>query len=141
MSHLDLVTILCEKLEETKQFYVERLGFSVVDQFSSPTGDFVWLRSERMGTNIALQDVATRAPKITLSEIPVVRGGIMFGFPVENARETLKEWQEAGLPTRTDIFDMKKGETFGAYDPEGNFIQLYDVYPQFREIQRKLGLE
>lgn len=141
MSHLDLVTILCKDVEKTKDFYCDRLGFSVVEQFSSPNGDFVWLRSDRVGSSLALQQANQRFGKPTLAKVPVKSGGLMLGFPVENARDVYEEWTRDGLETRTDMFDMKKGETFGAYDPEGNYIQIFDVYPQFREIQRQLGLE
>lgn len=141
MSHLDLVTILCENIDKTMEFYTSRLGFQVVEQFSSPDGDFIWLRSERSGSSIALQKASTRFPKLTLADIPVRSGGLQMGFPVENAREALKEWKEAGLATRTEIFDMKKGETFGALDPEGNYIQIFDVYPQFQKVQSELNLD
>lgn len=141
MSHLDLVTILCNNIEETKDFYVKRLGFSVVEPFSSPAGDFVWLRSDRLGSSIALQDASMRGSKPTLSEIPLTSGGLMLGFPVENAQAVYEEWKAEGIETRTEMFDMKKGMTFGASDPEGNYIQVFDVYPQFREIQKQLGLE
>lgn len=141
MSHLDLVTILCKDIHKTTEFYVKFLGFSKVDEFSSPTGDFVWLRSDHMGSSIALQDARTRFVKPTLERIPVKSGGLMLGFPVDDASKVLEEWKTAGLETRTEMYDMKKGMTFGAFDPEGNYIQVFDVYPKFREIQRQLGFE
>ncbi len=144
MTHLDLVTILVNDMEKTKAFYVDHLGFSEVEQFRSPGGEFVWLRSERKGScNLALHvaDTPRRFERPTLARIPVESGGLMIGFEVDDAEQTYRAFLDAGLDVRTEIFDMGKGRSFGAVDPEGNCIQCYDVYPHVRELQRQLGLE
>jgi len=117
------------------------LGFQVVEQFSSPDGDFFWLRSEKRGTSIALQDAAKRENKPTQADIPERSGGLMLGFVVEDAEATYNHWKDKGIEFRTEVVDMGKGRTFGVKDPEGNYVQVFDVYPKFREIQRQLGLD
>ncbi len=59
-SQLSLVTILARDMSRTKAFYTELLGFEVVPAFSSPAGDFVFLRSKTGNVDIALQDVAKK---------------------------------------------------------------------------------
>lgn len=39
------------------------------------------------------------------------------------------------------MFDMGKGMTFGAKGPAGSYIQVFDVYPKFAEIQKQIGLD
>ncbi|WP_017559840.1 VOC family protein [Nocardiopsis baichengensis] len=141
MSRLDLVTILVRDMERTKAFYTGLLGFSVVERFTSPDGTFVWLRSARSGSSIALQDAAARSEKPTQADIPEAGGGLMLGFAVEDAELAHKAAVDSGFDTRTGVVDMGKGRTFGLRDPEGNYIQVFDVYPEFQEVQRKLGLD
>ncbi|GLF93010.1 VOC family protein [Streptomyces yaizuensis] len=140
LSHLDAVTIIAGDVERTKAFYTDLLGFSVVPPFTSPEGDFVWLRSEERGSSIIVQDVATRADKPTQADIPVASGGLMLGFAVDDAEAAHRTALEGGYEIRTPVVDMGFGRTFGVKDPEGNYLQLFDVYPQVKELQRRLGL-
>lgn len=140
LSHLDVVTILARDVERTKAFYTDLLGFSTVTQFTSPAGDFVWLRSEKRSSSIVIQDVATRADKPTQADIPEDSGGLMLGFTVDNAEVAHKTAHERGYEIRTAVVDMGSGLTFGVKDPAGNYLQLFDVYPQVKEIQSQLGL-
>ncbi|MFF4214151.1 VOC family protein [Streptomyces sp. NPDC001796] len=140
-AHLDVVTILVDDMERTKAFYTDLLGFTQVDQFTSPTGDFAWLRSHKRSSSIVLQDVAGRADKPTQADIPEASGGLMLGFVVEDAEESYKRAHDGGYEIRTPVVDMGKGRTFGVKDPAGTYVQLFDVYPKFQEIQRQLGLD
>lgn len=141
LSHLDAVTIIANDVERTKAFYTDLLGFRVVPQFTAPEGDFVWLRSEKRSTSIIIQDVATRADKPTQADIPEASGGLMLGFAVDDAEVAHKTAAEGGYEIRTPVVDMVSGRTFGVKDPEGNYLQLFDVYPQVKEIQSQLGLD
>jgi len=140
-AHLDLVTILADDVSATVKFYTELLEFEVVEPFNAPDGSFVRLRSEKRSASLAVQDAAQRFPKITLASITEEHGGIQLGFEVEDALATRRHWESLGIELRTEMFDMQKGMTFGAKDPAGTFIQIYDVYPQFRKIQAKIGLD
>lgn len=138
-SYLDLVTILCRDLDRTTWFYTELLGFSVVDEFTRP-GDFVWLRSEKRGCSLVLQNAQTRAKNPVQADIPEQTGGLMLGFDVDDVTPYYDKWVAQGLSVRTEIVDMGKGLTFGTNDPEGNYVQVVAVHPQFREVQHQLGL-
>ncbi|GAB3109587.1 hypothetical protein GCM10027160_08830 [Streptomyces calidiresistens] len=140
-THLDAVTILAEDVDRATAFYADLLGFTVVPQFTTPEGDFVWLRSHKRSTSIIIQDLATRADKPTQADIPVASGGLMLGFTVEDADAAYKTAQEGGYEIRTPVVDMGSGRTFGVRDPEGNYLQLFDVYPPVHDLQRRLGLD
>lgn len=140
-SHLDLVTIMCEDIEATTHFYTEFLGFSVLKEFTRP-GDFVWLKSAKNGTaSLVLQDAAQSGKNPTQVGIPLTRGGLMLAFTVEDASEVFDKFRAAGLPVRTEMVNMGKGMTFGTNDPEGNYVQVVDVFPEVRGLQRQIGLE
>lgn len=140
-SFIDVITILVSDVAKSKEFYTELLGFQVVDPFTAPDGEFVWLRSDKRSASIALQDASKRDSKPTQADIPQASGGLMLGFVVEDAEKAYAEWQDRGVELRTEVVDMGKGRTFGAKDPDGNYLQVFDVYPKFQEIQRKLGLD
>ncbi|WBC14934.1 VOC family protein [Micromonospora sp. WMMA1998] len=141
MSHLDLVTLLVDDLDRTKAFYIDLLGFEEVPEFSRGSS-FSWLRSKKRSASIALFNAAEKAGRPTVAHIPNESGGVMLGFEVEDADAVYQEWKARGdIPLRTDVFDMGKGRTFGSMDPSGNFIQVFDVYPHFREIQRRIGMD
>ncbi|MEU8238185.1 VOC family protein [Actinoplanes missouriensis] len=140
MSHLDLVTLLVHDMDRTKAFYTELLGFEEVPEFSR--GDsFSWLRSKKRSASIALFNAAEKAGRPTVAHIPDESGGVMLGFEVEDAEVVYEDWKARDIPMRTDVFDMGKGRTFGSVDPSGNYIQVFDVYPHFREIQRRIGMD
>ncbi len=140
MSHLDLVTLLVHDMERTKAFYTELLGFEEVPEFSRGE-HFSWLRSKKRSASIALFNAAEKAGRPTVAHIPDESGGVMLGFEVDDVDPIYQDWKARGIPLRTDIFDMGKGRTFGSMDPSGNHIQVFDVYPQFREIQRRIGMD
>ncbi|MET7280713.1 VOC family protein [Kribbella sp. NPDC005582] len=141
MSHLDLVTLLTYDMERTKAFYCELLGFEEVAEFSRGE-HFSWLRSKKRSSSIALFNAREKADRPTVAHIPDQSGGVMIGFEVDSAAEYYETWKARGdVPLRTEVFDMGKGFTFGAEDPEGNFIQCFDVHPHFREIQQRLGMD
>ena len=137
-THLGVVTILVGDMSRTKAFYTELLGFEVVQPFSSPSGDFIFLHSKTGNVDISLQDAAKRGRKPTLAKIPEESGGMQLGFEVEDADAAYRGWQSKSVEIRTEVVDMGQGRTFGAKDPDGNYLQIYDIYPQAREIQKQL---
>ena len=140
-SYLDLVTIFADDVSSTTKFYTELLGFEIVEPFSAPDGSFTWLKSEKRGTSIAVQDVAKRADKPTQADIPADSGGVMLGFTVDDADSAYQDWQSLGIEMRTEVVDMGPGARgFGAKDPAGNYVQIFHVPPQVREKQKALGL-
>lgn len=141
MSHLDLVTLLVYDMEATKAFYCDLLGFEEVPEFSRGE-HFSWLRSKKRSASIALFNAREKSGRPTVAHIPDESGGVMLGFEVDDAQVIYDDWKARGnIPLRTDVFDMGKGRTFGAQDPSGNYIQCFDVYPHFREIQERIGMD
>ncbi len=141
MAHLDLVTLLVYDMERTKAFYTELLGFEEVPEFSRGE-HFSWLRSKKRMASIALFNATEKAGRPTVAHIPDESGGVMLGFEVEDAAAYYADWTARGdIPIRTEVFDMGKGFTFGSMDPSGNYIQVFDVHPHFREIQRRIGMD
>lgn len=141
MPHLDLVTLLVYDMEKTKNFYTELLGFEEVPEFSRGES-FSWLRSKKRSASIALFNAREKAGRPTVAHIPDESGGVMLGFEVEDVDVVYADWVSRGdIRIRTDVFDMGKGRTFGSMDPSGNYIQVFDVYPHFREIQQRLGMD
>jgi predicted enzyme related to lactoylglutathione lyase len=135
-SHLGLVTIFAEDVARTVTFYTELLGFEAIPMFSEPTGNFVFLHSKNGNANIAIQNVATR--KATQLGIPEENGGLMLGFVVEDAEAAYQEWLSKDIELRTELSDMGFGRTFGANDPSGTYIQIYDIIPQAQAVLKRI---
>ena len=128
-------------LDATAHFYTEFLGFSVLQEFTRP-GDFVWLKSDKSGsTSLVLQNAAQIVKDPIQKDIALAHGGLMTAFNVEDASRVFEKFKAGGLPVRTEMVNMGEGMTFGTNDPEGNYVQVVDVLPEVRELQRKIGLE
>ena len=137
-AYIGLVTIFARDVERTKEFYTGLLSFEVIPMFSEPSGNFVFLHSKLSNTNIAIQNVNTRTGKATQMGIPEESGGLLLGFVVENAGEVYQDWVSKDIELRTELVDMGFGKTFGARDPSGNYIQIYDVIPQAQAIFKQI---
>src|SRR5690349_16697606 len=137
-SHIGLVTIFARDVARTVTFYTELLGFETIPMFSEPTGNFVFLHSKNGNSDIAIQNVATRAGKATHLGIPEENGGLMLGFVVDDAGAVYQDWRSKDIELRTELADMGFGRTFGAKDPSGTNIQIYDVAPQAQAALKQI---
>lgn len=63
----------------------------------------------------------------------------MLGFAACDAEMAYKKTHGADYDIDADVVDMGNGRAFGIRDPEGNYVQLFDVYPETLKIQRQLG--
>jgi predicted enzyme related to lactoylglutathione lyase len=131
-SHIGIITLLVSDMQRSKAFYTELLGFEDVPEFSSPAGDFLFLRSKTSGPNIALQDA-----NVTTFGVPLARGGLMIGFAVEDADAVYRDWQARNVEITSEVGDIGAGRLFNAKDPDGNSIQVYHLYPQILEMQQQ----
>ena len=134
-AHLGLVMLLVRDVPRVKAFYTELLGFEVVKEFSSPDDAFIFLHSRASNVNFALQD----ASKETYG-VPVARGGMILGFAVEDADAVYRDWQSKSVEILGGVGDMGAGRMFAAKDPDGNYIQVYHLYPQVQEMQKSMGI-
>ena len=136
-SHVELVMLLVRDMARCKAFYTELLGFEVVKEFSSPEGDFLFLHSRDGGPNIALQD----ASKETYgAPVPTGHGAVVPGFAVQDADAVYRDWQSKSVEIVGEVIDIGAGRMFSAKDPDGNYIQVYHLYPQVQEAQKQMGL-
>jgi predicted enzyme related to lactoylglutathione lyase len=131
-SHIGTITLLVSDMQRSKAFYTELLGFETVPEFSSPAGDFLFLHSKTSGPNIALQDA-----NVTTFGVPLARGGLMIGFVVEDADAVYRDWQARNVEITSEVGDIGAGHLFNAKDPDGNYIQVYHLYPQILEMQQQ----
>lgn len=132
-AQLGLAMLVVDDVPRCKAFYTELLGFEVVKEFSSD--EFVFLHSSAGGTNLALQDASK-----TDYGIPLTRGGLALGFAVEDADATYQDWQSRSVEILGEVGDMGAGRMFAAKDPAGNYIQVYHLYPQVRDMQKQMGV-
>jgi hypothetical protein len=95
-----------------------------------------FLHSKTSSTNIALQD----ANKETYG-VPVARGGIIPGLTIEDADAVYRDWQSKSVEILGEAGDMSADRMFPAKDPDGNYIQVYHLYPQVQGLQKQMGLQ
>jgi predicted enzyme related to lactoylglutathione lyase len=119
-------------MQRSKAFYTELLGFEAIPAFSSPAGDYVFLRSKAGGADMALQDA-----NITTYGVPLVRGGMMLAFAVEDADAVYRDWQSKSVEILNEVADIGAGRLFPAKDPDGNYIQVYHLHPHILEMQKQ----
>ncbi len=135
-SHLGLLMLLVKDITREKAFYTEYLGFEVVSEFSGD--DFVMLRSRtNEGTTLALSTVGSMNGA---QDVPLTHGGIIPGFAVEDADATYQQWKAKGVEILGEINDIGAGHSFTARDPESHYIQVFHLYPQVIEMQKKMGM-
>ena len=133
-TRLALVTILVQDTSRARAYYTDLLGFQVVQDFSSPAGDFLFLHASGSNTDIALQAISA-----TTYGVPLVHGGMILGFVVEDADVVYREWQARAVEILGEVSDMGAGRMFIAKDPDGNYVQVYHLYPQVRDAQQRLS--
>ncbi|UFT98590.1 VOC family protein [Radiobacillus kanasensis] len=120
------IAIICSNYEISKQFYVEKLGFSILAET---------YREERQSykLDLALGDHYVielfsfpDAPK--RPSYPEAQGLRHLAFSVENIEETIEKLEGNGIkvePVRKDPLTEKLFAFFG--DPDGLPIELYET--------------
>lgn len=119
------INILVTDLEAAHDFYIEKLGFSVL-----PRPDFggfagAWYRVGNLQLHLSV-----------VAEMPDLKGGfphIAFYVPTERFDATVESLKGVGVPF---LGDTMQREDFGVpvkatfcKDPDGNVIELTDVGP------------
>lgn len=133
-SRIGLVMVLSSDTARARTFYSDLLGYQLVEQLSSPDGEFVFLHSSGGGPDIALQDAAKQN-----YGIPSERGGLSAAFLVEDADATYKDWQSKGVEVAAGVIDIGAGRMFTARDPDGNYIQIYHLNPDLLAMRKQMG--
>jgi glyoxylase I family protein len=124
-SRIHHVAIICSDYHVSKRFYVERLGFGVVDEN--------W-RSERQswkcdlecgGVRLELFSFATSPPRPSRPEACGLRH---LAFAVDSVAQTVKYLQHQGIATEPVRTDPYTGAPFTFFaDPDGLPIEIYQV--------------
>jgi len=119
------VNILVTDLDAAHDFYIDKLGFSVL-----PRPDFGGFR----GAWYQIGDLQLHLSVV--EEMPDLKGGfphIAFYIPADCFAETIDELKSDGVPF---VMDTMAREDFGVpvraafcKDPDGNVVELTDVGP------------
>jgi glyoxylase I family protein len=119
------VNILVTDLDAAHEFYIDKLGFSVL-----PRPDFGGFR----GAWYQIGDLQLHLSVV--EEMPDLKGGfphIAFYIPADRFDTTIDELKSDGVPF---VIDTMAREDFGVpvraafcKDPDGNVVELTDVGP------------
>jgi catechol 2,3-dioxygenase-like lactoylglutathione lyase family enzyme len=119
------VNVLVTDLDAAHDFYIDKLGFSVL-----PRPDFGGFR----GAWYQIGDLQLHLSVV--EEMPDLKGGfphIAFYIPADRFDQTIDELKSDGVPF---VMDTMAREDFGVpvraafcKDPDGNVVELTDVGP------------
>jgi predicted enzyme related to lactoylglutathione lyase len=117
--NLGFIILYVRDMEQTKAFYVEELGATVVDAISGP--NFITLRPSG-GSLLGLQnkDASQLAPKYEEQS-----GGVELSFEVDDVDSVWQRWKEKGVEIVADPIDLPFGRYFLAKDPDGHYVSIY----------------
>ena len=111
--------------EAAKDFYVNKLGFSVIRENYRP-GRKDWKLDLRVNEHTELEIFAEEKPPKRVSR-PEACGLRHLAFCVESVEQTVKELEAVGIecaPIRVDDYTSKKMTFF--HDPDGLPLELHE---------------
>ena len=117
LSKIHHIAIIVSDYEAAKEFYVNKLGFSVVRENYRP---------ERKDWKLDLEIFAEENPPKRVNR-PEACGLRHLAFCVESVEQTVKELAEVGIecePIRVDDYTGKKMIFF--HDPDGLPLELHE---------------
>lgn len=120
------IAIIGTNYSETKEFYVDKLGFEVISEYNRPEKNDIILnvRQGNLVLEIFIKEDAPLRPKIPNPEHSGLRH---LAFKVEDVEEILKKFDELDIPheqLRYDDFDNKKMAFF--FDPDGLPLEIHE---------------
>jgi glyoxylase I family protein len=119
------VAIICSNYEKSKEFYVEKLGFNVVQEI---------YREERQSykLDLSLNDqyiielFSFPDPPARLSQ-PEAQGLRHLAFAVDNLNEVVDELSQKGIISEEIRLDPTTGKRFTFFqDPDGLPLEIYE---------------
>lgn len=125
LSVIHHIAIIVSDYEVSKDFYVNRLGFSIVRENYRPERDD-WKLDLKVNDTTELEIFGVKNPPERVTR-PVAAGLRHLAFYTDNIEETVKELKEKGIetePVRTDEFSKKRFTFFS--DPDGLPIELHE---------------
>lgn len=120
------IAIIGTNYSETKEFYVDKLGFEVISEYNRPEKNDIILnvRQGNLVLEIFIKEDAPLRPKMPSPEYSGLRH---LAFKVEDVEEILKKFDELDIPheqLRYDDFDNKKMAFF--FDPDGLPLEIHE---------------
>ncbi|MBR3202446.1 MAG: VOC family protein [Solobacterium sp.] len=125
LSAIHHVAIIVSDYERSREFYVNKLGFSVVRENYRPDKKD-WKLDLRVNDTTELELFAPENPPKRPS-YPEACGLRHLAFRVENIEQTIEELKKLGIacePLRTDTFTGKKMTFF--FDPDNLPLELHE---------------
>lgn len=125
LSKIHHIAIIGSNYESSKEFYVNKLGFSVIrENYREERND--WKIDLKIGEYIELELFIESNPPKRVTH-PEACGLRHLAFHVENVEETVAKLSQKGIecePIRTDEFTGKKMTFF--FDPDGLPIEIHE---------------
>ena len=120
------IAIIGTNYSETKEFYVDKLGFEVISEYNRPEKNDIILnvRQGNLVLEIFIKEDAPLRPKMPSPEHSGLRH---LAFKVEDVEAVLKKFDELDIPReelRCDDFDNKKMAFF--FDPDGLPLEIHE---------------
>ena len=125
LSKIHHIAIIVSNYESAKDFYVNKLGFSIIRENYRPERKD-WKLDLRVDEHTELEISAEPNPPKRVSR-PEACGLRHLAFCVESVEQTVKELAEVGIecePIRVDDFTGKKMTFF--HDPDGLPLELHE---------------
>lgn len=119
------VAIIVSDLERAKEFYVNKLGFSIQRETYRPEKNDCKLDLD-VGNGVSLEIFAAENPPKRLS-YPEAAGLRHLAFCVTNVQKTAAELMKKGIVCEAIRIDSQDGKAFTFFhDPDGLPIELHE---------------
>lgn len=118
------IAIIGTDFEEMKEFYVDILGFTLLDKHVRPEKNDI-LFNVRFGEMVLEIFIKEGAP--VRPTYPEAKGLRHLAFRVDNVKQTVKELINKGIecePIRNDTFNGRAMTFF--YDPAGTPLEIHE---------------
>ena len=118
------IAIICSDWEQTREFYIEKLGFELIREAYRPQiGDY--LRMIRQGDTTIEVFIKPDYPERVTG--PEAKGLRHLAFRVDNAEETARWLNSRGIETEPIREDLVNGGRFTFFkDPDGLPLELHE---------------
>ena len=120
------IAIIGTNYSETKEFYVDKLGFEVISEYNRPEKNDIILNVKQgnLVLEIFIKEDAPLRPKMPNPEHSGLRH---LAFKVDDVEGVLKKFDELNIvheELRYDDFDNKKMAFF--FDPDGLPLEIHE---------------
>lgn len=125
LSKIHHIAIIVSNYESAKDFYVNKLGFSIIrENYRQERKD--WKMDLRVNEHIELEIFVEENPPKRVNH-PEASGLRHLAFCVESVEQTLEELEKLGIecePVRLDDYTGKKMTFF--HDPDGLPLEIHE---------------